>query len=609
MVRFYLAILISLFSFNGAILNAQHFGSDDLKKLIGEVQEIIQNEPEQAVAMLQDALASGEGKLNETESAQIYYLLGDAYYYLDNIDLSLENYQKSAEINILSGNDETNDHIKVLGYLGFLYDLKEQHLVAIDFYNQALQIARELGNKEEIATNLANIGKIQTLQGYYKEALQNMEEALAIDREFGDEAVIATDLNTIGRIYEAWGMFDKAVEYLEQAQEIDARLNRIDRVAIRYSSLGLVYKAWGRFDQALDYFEKALTIDKELKNYDKIALRHANIGSTYMAMGQTAKAIAFLDLGLGYFEKNRMTSYAAATLTDLGRCYLMQNDYAKAEKAFLRSIALSEPERLNRNIMNSLEQLSLLYHQSGKTDKAYHALTRFMVLKDSLFNEESQRQIMEFQVKYDLDNKQQEIELMKRDHVIQKKKLANTRLIFSLSGFFLIIVLLTLFLRLRNNQNKRLKAEKENEALKADLDKRNKELTFNAMCIVKNNETMVKMVEAVDSALDSGENSQQLQQVIHQLQRMEHEKSWEDFELRFVQTHQDFYDKLQERFPDLTPNERKLCAFLRLNMSTKDIAAITHQSINSINVARTRLRKKLGIDDTDENLVGFLHSL
>jgi DNA-binding CsgD family transcriptional regulator len=62
-------------------------------------------------------------------------------------------------------------------------------------------------------------------------------------------------------------------------------------------------------------------------------------------------------------------------------------------------------------------------------------------------------------------------------------------------------------------------------------------------------------------------------------------------------------------YPDLTPNEKKICAFLRLNMSTKDIAAITHQSVHSLNVARTRLRKKLGIDGTDENLVNFLNRL
>ncbi|MCD4747537.1 MAG: hypothetical protein K8R58_14675, partial [Bacteroidales bacterium] len=63
------------------------------------------------------------------------------------------------------------------------------------------------------------------------------------------------------------------------------------------------------------------------------------------------------------------------------------------------------------------------------------------------------------------------------------------------------------------------------------------------------------------------------------------------------------------KFPDLTANEKKLCAFLRLNMTTKDISAITHQTSNSIEVARTRLRKKLNLSNKDINLVTFISQI
>ena len=61
-------------------------------------------------------------------------------------------------------------------------------------------------------------------------------------------------------------------------------------------------------------------------------------------------------------------------------------------------------------------------------------------------------------------------------------------------------------------------------------------------------------------------------------------------------------------YTKLLRNEKKLCAFLRLNMTTKEISAITYQSVNSITVARSRLRKKLGIDK-DENLIAYLEKL
>lgn len=69
-----------------------------------------------------------------------------------------------------------------------------------------------------------------------------------------------------------------------------------------------------------------------------------------------------------------------------------------------------------------------------------------------------------------------------------------------------------------------------------------------------------------------------------------------------------FYEKLNEKFPTLTPNERKLCVFLKLNMSNKDIAQITFQSEEALKKARLRLRKKLEME-RDENLATFIQSL
>jgi DNA-binding CsgD family transcriptional regulator len=66
---------------------------------------------------------------------------------------------------------------------------------------------------------------------------------------------------------------------------------------------------------------------------------------------------------------------------------------------------------------------------------------------------------------------------------------------------------------------------------------------------------------------------------------------------------------LNEKFPDLSPSERRLCAFLKLDMTTKEISAITHQNAKSIDVARTRLRKKLNLTGTDHNLITFLAHL
>jgi tetratricopeptide (TPR) repeat protein/DNA-binding CsgD family transcriptional regulator len=606
---FWLFALIScLFTSNGGYGNA----SGELpayRPILDSARAISEDQPENSILLIREALRQLDEQDDAAAASTAYYLLGEAYYYMDNLDLSILNYQKALDINVRNGLDKTPEHITLLGNLGFNHDARDEKVIAMGYYEQALSIAREIGKTDEIAANLANIGQLKTLMGDYKNALVYMEEALELDRQLGDETVIAVDLNIIGRIYESWGMFDKAVIYLEQALEINRRLNQEEQIAIRYNSLGLVYKGWGKYPIALDYFEKALAIDKKLRNPDKVALRQANIGSTYLEMGEPEKAIPFLEQGLVYFEKNGMPSYNATILNDLGRAYMLQKESANAEAAFLRSIEFSRKEKMNVFLKNSLENLSRLYRQTGQFPKAYDALSEAVRLRDSIFNIESQKKLAEFQTIYDLELKQQENEILRRDKELSEERHTVTILIFSTAGLFLGMLLLALLFLLKSYKTKRLLAEKENERLRQDLEQRNKELTYNAMCIIKNNETVARMVEVVEDALRSGQNQDHLRNIVYQLQHMESDNNWKDFEVHFIQTHKDFYDNLQKQFPELTPNEKKLCAFLRLNMSTKDIASITHQSVHSINVARTRLRKKLGIGGTDENLVNFLASL
>jgi DNA-binding CsgD family transcriptional regulator len=99
-----------------------------------------------------------------------------------------------------------------------------------------------------------------------------------------------------------------------------------------------------------------------------------------------------------------------------------------------------------------------------------------------------------------------------------------------------------------------------------------------------------------------------IQDIMREMQSNIDHTVWNEFEVRFQQVHNDFYQKLIEKYPDLTPNEIKICAFLKLNMTSKDISAITFQSVKSIQVARNRLRKKMGIE-RDENLVLLLQQL
>jgi DNA-binding CsgD family transcriptional regulator len=84
------------------------------------------------------------------------------------------------------------------------------------------------------------------------------------------------------------------------------------------------------------------------------------------------------------------------------------------------------------------------------------------------------------------------------------------------------------------------------------------------------------------------------------------ENAWDEFRLRFAEIHTDFYDNLIKHYPVLTENDMRLCALIKLKMSTKEIAAILHQQVNSIKVARKRLREKLQMNDASVSLMDHM---
>jgi DNA-binding CsgD family transcriptional regulator len=168
-----------------------------------------------------------------------------------------------------------------------------------------------------------------------------------------------------------------------------------------------------------------------------------------------------------------------------------------------------------------------------------------------------------------------------------------------------LAVLLTLFLKLGRNKVATVELQKKN--LQNKLELRNKELTTHVMTQLKKNELILEISEKLEKTLDAAtpENKPVIERVIKELESENTKEVWKEFEIRFQNVHHDFYKKLVEQFPDLSSNELRLCAFIKLNLNTKEISSITHQSVNSIDVARSRLRHKLGLSK-EENLTSFL---
>ena len=149
----------------------------------------------------------------------------------------------------------------------------------------------------------------------------------------------------------------------------------------------------------------------------------------------------------------------------------------------------------------------------------------------------------------------------------------------------------------------------EKQRLSDEVEYKNKELALNVMNLIKKNELITDIsgrLEKLEANSEDAVVKDEIAQLIRFLKRNSAAEIWDEFEIRFKQVYHSFYENLLHRFPELTPNELKICALLRLNFSTKEICQLTGQRPSSLDVARYRLRKKLGLANSPVNLVTFL---
>ncbi|OOQ60715.1 triple tyrosine motif-containing protein [Mucilaginibacter pedocola] len=152
----------------------------------------------------------------------------------------------------------------------------------------------------------------------------------------------------------------------------------------------------------------------------------------------------------------------------------------------------------------------------------------------------------------------------------------------------------------------------KNEQLQADLASKNRELANSAMNIVYKNELLQKLSEEINKLKDNAGKKlpeEQLKKIHHVIDEgMSDERDWNIFERSFNEAHENFFKKLKTGHPDLVPNDLKLCAYLRMNMSSKEMASLLNISLRGVEIRRYRLRKKLNLEH-DKNLVEFLIEL
>jgi tetratricopeptide (TPR) repeat protein/DNA-binding CsgD family transcriptional regulator len=611
-------------------------GIEKVKYLNALAIEYLNSDLDKAITRATMAHQLAENLKDLNEQAKATHTIADAWYYKNDLYKAIEFYKISAEAEKELKGPQSEKYAERLGDVGYCYQKLSLYDYADDYYKKALAIAQNINNVEETANNLNNLGHVNFAWGNYDKAISFFSRALILDKERNINEYISIDFNNIGKVYFAWKKYDRALEYYDLALEKAVISGNRSMQAIRLSNIGQVYEAMNNYDTALDYLNRALEMDKMLGHNRKVGIRLSNIGMVFIKQGKYDDALRNFNQALEIFKNSGLLDSQAITYNNLGELMCRLNNYQKALGYYNQSLNISHRIGLKPQELRSLHNISTVYEKLGEYQNSLDFFKRFSALNDSIFNKEKHKQIAEFEARYDTEKKEKENTLLKHEAKIHR----NQKIIFIISGVaMLVMAILFVFLfttkrksliqskKLRNREKElhRLdmeKREKENEHLqqvlfaeeqinklqKEKLQQKNRELSTATLHILNKNEVLGNIKKIARQAVVDDEADKQVYftNLIHEIDNNTNlDEQWDQFKLHFESVHKGFFVKLNHEFSNLTQNELKLCAYLRMNLSTKEIAQMLHISPESVTTKRYRLRKKLKLDN-EENLVGFI---
>lgn len=522
------------------------------------------------------------------------------------LSYSQEYFKEDSLYSVYKSSEDKSVRVNALIDLSRLFELND-FSKSMDYASQALDEALKSDNYLDQAHAYSNLGASFMGMGSYDKATELFLKSKALVEDNKDYKQLVGIVFNLGVVRFMLDDMDGALEEFNLALDLNNRLMAqgdsvyMSQIQVFYINIGSVYERKKNYKAAIEYMNKA--IDASLKNDDFVQLAKANnnLGEIYLEQHDYINAKKYIQIGLDYRREMDDLIGISRSYINLVDYYISINQLDSAIIVNRAAIKIGKELNALDILKESYEQKSIIFEDKQEYSIANQALKDFYAIKDSLQNESVIEKTTRLQMEYEY-NKQAEVR--KQEHYELMLKVYSA---IALLVLLLVIFVLLFFLW----KSKARTARIEKEGLQKDLDLKNRELTTNVMYLLKKHELINSISDRLLrlKAKMKMENRESIQKIIFDLQDGAEPEVWEEFELRFQNVHIGFYKKLQELAPDLTPSELKICAFLRLNMNSKEISALIHQSVKSVEVKRSRIRKKLGLTNTDTNLVMYLSEL
>jgi tetratricopeptide (TPR) repeat protein len=508
---------------------------------------------------------------------------------INTIKLSQENNYKLGEI-------------KGIHNLGWFYiEYLHQQSKAIELYKKALQLALETKEYDETFKIYVHLADAYIFVGETIEAYDILNESRAFAEKANPDKYLPTIYFQLMEYYSYFENYSEAYKAFDRGEAIAKRTNDLNSLWLLYSTMAETKRRENKLAEALLYLEKAIPIG--IKN--KIS---------YAPLTQQIKVEVLIKLNrLDEAERLSKTiqkdlivlpafDFVGSTSKSLALIYFARKDYATSLTHCLDAYNVIAQTDNPKNLSEIEYILSQIYYELGNYKKSVESLRNYNKLKDKLYSKEKVKKVQSLQHRFDLEKKQLQLESVensKRQYII-----------LSASLFFVLgLTVRMLYIKQKNNQlNIKLldetakNEEQKREKMQLEIDTNIRELTSMAMVADQKNVLWLNIKHKLEEKLQempniSESDSKAILKIVSQNTENQHE--WDTFKIHFEQVHPQFFTILSQLAPNLTQLELRQCAYIKINLSPKQVGNLLNITPDAVKKARMRIKKKLNLSAED----------
>ena len=523
-----------------------------------------------------------------------------------NTNVKAQNTYKNTEILINKLAKVSDEHKSEIYYqIGKIYLENDSLGPSIKYLHQAFQYINKASKKNLIADINYSLGDVYMQIDDIPNSLKHYLRSYEISLEEKNQFQILKSSYGLGLAYYGAQDYSKSILYAQMALDNALRFNYHDEVHKIYNLLGMVYTITEKYDSARIYFKKIQEFGQKTK--DSVAIGYSLINLSHLSIteGKNQEGVDYLLNALQIRILTEQPRSKATIYCNLGEAYRKLNKFSTALDYIKKSNLISESQGYLNLEMSNCENLYSIYKEIGMKDSALYYMERFMKLKNRHFDNERQKQIQQLNYKFELSQFDKNLAIYK-----QKIKIRN---LYSYFTTFIILLLLVITILIYRSSHLKLRLqEEEKKQILTTIETQNRELVSLIINLDQKKSIISELENSIKKLLRSDKKTNLEQQLISIEQKIKTninvDNDWDSIKNHFDQVHSGFFKSLNQNHPELTAYEQKQCAYIRMNLGTKDIARIHNISDRSVQMIRYRLKKKMNLSPNDD-LIAYIHKL